>query len=115
MRSLKCLTLASLIAAAACGSDSTTAPSAPSTPVVSNAVSVSDDRFSSPNIQVAPGTTVTWTWASNASQHNVSFSDGTTSGNRGANATFTRTFATPGTFSYNCTLHSGMNGTVTVK
>ena len=115
MRSLNFLALAGLITIAACGSDSTTAPSAPSTPVLSNAVSISDDRFTSPNIQVSAATTVTWTWASNASQHSVSFADGTTSGNRGANATFTRTFPSAGTFSYNCTLHSGMNGTVTVK
>jgi plastocyanin len=112
MRSLNVFALASLLAVAACGSDSTTAPSGPAS---SNAVAISDNRFSSPNIQVSPGTTVTWTWASNASQHNVSFGDGTTSGNRGANATFTRTFATAGTFSYFCTLHSGMTGTVTVK
>jgi plastocyanin len=112
MRSLNVFAFASLIAVAACGSDSTTAPSAP---VSSNAVTISNNQFSSSNIQVSAGTTVTWTWASNASQHNVSFSDGTTSGNRGANATFTRTFATAGTFSYFCTLHSGMTGTVTVK
>ena len=115
MRSLNVFAFASLIAIAACGSDSTTGPSGSSAPVLTNAVSVSDDRFTSPDIQVSPGTTVTWTWASNASQHNVSFSDGTTSGNRSANATFTRTFASAGTFSYSCTLHSGMNGTVTVK
>lgn len=113
MRSLKFFTIASLVAAAACGSDSTTAPS--SAPVLTNAVSVSNNTFQSPNIQVSAGTTVTWTWASNAVDHNVTFSDGPTSGNRGANATFARTFAAAGTFSYHCTLHSGMNGTVTVK
>jgi plastocyanin len=112
MRSLHVFAIASLIAVAACGSDSTTAPSAPAS---TNAVSVSNNAFSTPNIQVSPGTTVTWTWASNAVEHNVTFSDGPTSGNRGANATFTRTFAAAGTFSYHCTIHSEMNGTVTVK
>lgn len=112
MRSLHVFSIASLLAVAACGSDSTTAPS---TPVLTNAVGVSNNEFSVPSIQVSAGTTVTWTWASNAVEHNVTFNDGPTSGNRGANATFTRTFASAGTFSYHCTIHSGMNGTVTVK
>jgi plastocyanin len=32
-----------------------------------------------------------------------------------SNTTVTRTFATKGTFNFSCTIHSGMNGTVTVK
>jgi plastocyanin len=112
MKTLKILTLAGLIAVAACGSDSSTSPS---TPVLTNAVAVTNFAFSVPSIQVSPGTTVTWTWASNAVEHNVTFSDGPTSGNRGANATYTRTFPSAGTFSYHCTIHPQMTGTVTVK
>ena len=113
MRILNLLTLASLIAVASCGSDSTTA--APSAPASTNAVGISNFAFSPSSIRVSPGTTVTWTWASSAVEHNVTFSDGPTSGNRGANATFTRTFAAGGTFSYHCTIHPQMTGTVTVQ
>ncbi|MGH7520593.1 MAG: cupredoxin domain-containing protein [Gemmatimonadales bacterium] len=33
----------------------------------------------------------------------------------GANATFARTFPTAGTFTYQCTNHGGMTGSVTVN
>jgi len=81
---------------------------------VTNAVSVSDNNFTPRNIQIAVGTTVTWTWESGATTHNVTFSDGG-SGDRGANATFSKTFNSLGTFNYDCTLHGGMSGSVLVK
>ncbi len=101
---------AALIAAVACGSDSTS-PSGP--PVQTNQISIGDDFFSPPNIQVAVGTPVTWTWNSGGDLHNVTFSD-TASGDRGT-GTFTRTFNTAGTFAFHCTLHSGMTGSVLVQ
>jgi plastocyanin len=85
------------------------------TPVPQNSVTVSDDVFTPANVQVSVGTTVTWTWASDARDHNVTFGDGTSSGNRAAGATFSKTFPTAGTFTYSCTLHGGMNGSVVVK
>ncbi|MEP6491135.1 MAG: plastocyanin/azurin family copper-binding protein [bacterium] len=112
MRSLHLFAIASLIAVAACGSDSNTAPEVPTS---TNAVSVVNDAFTPANIQISAGTTVTWTLAANAVQHNVTFSDGVASANLNAGATYTRTFATAGTFSYHCTIHAGMNGSVTVK
>ncbi|HTE44983.1 MAG TPA: plastocyanin/azurin family copper-binding protein [Gemmatimonadaceae bacterium] len=112
MRSLQFFAFASLIAVAACGSDSNTAPEVPTS---TNAVAVADFAFTSSSIQVTPGTTVTWTLAANASQHNVTFSDGIASANLNAGAKFTRTFATAGTFAYHCTIHPQMTGTVTVK
>jgi plastocyanin len=84
-------------------------------PVQQNAVSVTDNLFTPADIQVAPGTTVTWTWASDAREHNVTFTDGTSSGNKTGGATYSRTFGTAGTFTYNCTLHAGMSGSVLVK
>ena len=91
-----------------------TTPTTPPTPVSTDKVTVSDNQFSPANIQVSPGTTVTWTWAPNAADHNVSFADGATSGNK-SSGTFTRTFSSGGTFPYSCTLHPGMSGSVTVK
>ena len=89
-------------------------PTNPTTPTSTNAVAVSDNQFSPSAIQVTPGTTVTWTWASSSSPHNVIFSDGG-SQTLGANATYTRAFATAGTYNYQCTLHAGMSGSVTVR
>jgi plastocyanin len=119
------LALPVLALAAACGgsSDSSgttspTTPSAPSTPAaptVTNAVTVSDFQFNAPNIQVSPGTTVTWTWAAGSVVHNVTFSGGDTSGDKPAGSTYQKTFTTAGTFSYVCTIHSVMQGSVLVK
>ena len=84
-------------------------------PARTTSVAVSDNQFSPASIQVATGATVTWTWVQGASLHNVVFSSGTSSANLGSPATYTRTFPTAGTFSYQCTLHPGMNGTVNVQ
>ena len=118
------LALASLMTAGGCGGSGTTSPatngnpstpSTPSAPTLTNAVGVGDDVFSPASIQVSPGTTVTWKWTSTAAQHNVSFGDGVASATLGANASYSRTFSTAGTFSYVCTLHPGMTGSVLVK
>jgi plastocyanin len=121
MRSLQALAIASLVAIAGCGGDSNTAPGGTGDPggtpgpIETNAVSVVNDAFGPSSILVTSGMTVTWTLASNAVQHNVTFSDGPTSGNLNANGTYKRTFNAAGTFPYHCTIHPGMNGMVTVK
>ena len=122
--------IAAVIAAAACGGGGSETVSGPTggnpsggnpsgggstAPVSTNAVSVTDNSFTPQNIQVGAGTTVTWTWPSGVSLHNVTFTDGTQSGDKAAGATFSRTFSTAGTFNYSCTLHSGMNGSVRVN
>lgn len=91
-----------------------TTPTTPAAPQATDKVTVADNQFSPADIQVSPGTTVTWTWAPNVADHNVTFNDGTGSGNK-SSGTFTRTFSSGGTFPYSCTLHPGMSGTVTVK
>lgn len=71
--------------------------------------------FTPPNVAVARGGTVTWTFG--ALVHNVDFQ-----GTAGAparipdtsNASVARTFATAGNFAYVCSLHGGMNGSVLV-
>lgn len=84
-------------------------------PVQTTAVSVTDNVFSPNSIRVAPGATVTWTWATGATLHNVTFASGASSQNIASGATFQRAFPAAGTFSYQCTLHPGMTGTVTVQ
>ena len=107
------LAASALVATSACGSDSTV-PANGGPPVQTNQVSIGNDFFSAPNIEVPAGTTVTWTWNSGGTAHNVTFSDAT-SGNRSGNATYSRQFATPGTFAYHCTIHPEMTGTVLVQ
>lgn len=118
------LAIAAVLAAGACGGSGgtgstspgqgvTTGPPAP--PAQTNQVSVGDDFFTPSNIQVPVGTTVTWTWTPTASTHNVTFTDGTLSGDKGASETYQRTFATAGTFGYACTIHGSMTGSVLVQ
>jgi plastocyanin len=69
-----------------------------------------------PDVDIAVGGTVTWTFQSLT--HNVTFTTTAagTPANTGdqTNTSVPRTFTTAGTFTYHCTLHPGMNGTVTV-
>ena len=132
MKFFKCLAATVLVVAASCGGgggDYATGPTGGTTggtnggtqtggsnnPVQTNSISVSDNLFAPITAQVSVGTTVTWTWASSASAHNVTFGDGTTSGDKTGGATFSRTFNAAGTFSYHCTLHPGMDGSVIVQ
>lgn len=98
------------------GGTTTPPPSTtPSAPVQTNAVTVQDNSFSPANIQVSPGTTVTWSWPTGTNTHNVTFNDGVSSGDKASGQTYSRTFSAAGTFSYVCTLHGGMTGSVLVK
>lgn len=89
------------------------------TGVLPNQVTVTagaaSNDFTPPNVAVARGGTVTWTFG--ALVHNVEFQGGTGApanvGNT-SNATASRTFAAAGTFAYLCSLHGGMNGSVFV-
>ena len=78
-----------------------------------NAVDVRDNSFDPSQTTVAPGTTVTWTWRGSAT-HDVTFADGQASP-RQSSGTYARTFPAAGTFGYQCSIHSGMSGTVTVN
>jgi plastocyanin len=107
------LAAVAMAAASACGGGST-GPGGGGQPVASNQVSIGNDFFNAPNIVVPAGTTVTWTWNSGVEEHNVTFSDAS-SGDKTSGATYSRQFTTPGTFSYHCTLHAGMTGSVLVQ
>lgn len=89
------------------------------TAAVVTTVQVANNSFTPPAITVATGAIVTWEWAAATVAHNVTFDavagapanipDKTTTG------TVTRTFNTAGAFTYQCTNHGGMTGTVTVN
>ncbi len=64
---------------------------------------------------VTKGTTVIWHNADSFA-HTVTSDDGTTfsSGNFGANGTFTYVANAVGTFAYHCNIHAGMTGSLVV-
>lgn len=64
------------------------------------------------NVTVKAGGTVTWR-NTDGEPHNAT-GNGIDTGNLVTNASSARTFQSVGTFNYTCTLHAGMNGTVTV-
>lgn len=75
-----------------------------------------DNRFVPGSSSVSVGDTVQFDWTGGF--HDVSFSDGTSSGAPTADTgvLYLRTFDSPGTYSYVCTVHEsvGMTGTITV-
>jgi plastocyanin len=89
-------------------------PSTPSSPVATNQIEVGDDFFSPANVTVPVNTAVHWTWDASARTHNVTLSDGSGSGDQTGGYVFDKTFGTAGTFSYHCTIHPTMTGTVLV-
>ena len=90
------------------GSNNTTSPT-PGT------VSIVNMSFTPASITVTPGTTVTWNNIDNMT-HTVTADDNSfDSGNIGAGSSFAKTFPVAGTFTYHCTIHPSMIGTVVVK
>ncbi len=110
---------------AGCSSKSTVTNPAPSsnsststsTSVATSAVSISGFAFSPASITVKAGTTVTWT-NNDPFTHNVvgdSAPSGFGSSNFGNGQTYSFTFDTPGTYTYLCSIHPQMTGTVVVE
>lgn len=88
----------------------------PSAPVATTAVDMRGSKFAPSAILVAAGATVTFT-NSDGINHNVTF-DNTAiagAGNFSTGSVSVTLPTTAGTYPYQCTLHSGMNGTVQVQ
>ena len=87
-----------------------------SIPLTAAVTATEADVFTPPTVTVATGGTVNWTFQSK--QHNVTFRSATGApssiGNTVA-AQASRSFPTAGVFTYDCTLHAGMTGTVLVQ
>jgi plastocyanin len=111
--------LAVALIGAACGSNSSTAPTTGAgSPAASggaaNSVSIVDFAFNPTSINVKTGTTVAWTNTGSAA-HTVTADDNSfDSGNLNGGGTFSQTFTTAGTFAYHCKIHSQMKATVVV-
>lgn len=94
----------------------TTTPTTSTTPATNEVVADDANTFNPGTLTVSKGTTVTFTFKGTA--HNVTF--GNTTGApanipNSSNTSVARTFATAGTFGYDCTLHAGMRGSVVVN
>ena len=119
-----------LVFAAACGSNyssSTPSPAPSPTPTpapggASSSVSIPTGAavlgtaaFMPDALTVPAGTTVTWTNTDSIPHTSTSDAKGWDSGIVGPGQQFTVSLQTPGTYSYHCTLHPGMVGTVVVQ
>jgi len=104
--------LAPLIAAI--GSLAIVASLASTTRAANASVQIADMAFAPANLTVTAGDTVTWT-NTDPMVHTVTSTTGAfDSGDLGEGESYGVTFTAPGTFSYVCTPHPFMTGTVTV-
>jgi plastocyanin len=129
MPKLRLLRVAALASIAACsgaysGGTPTYPPPGPPPPPPppgghSTTITVANNSFS-PTPDTVPAGTVTFSWASNAITHNVTWDTGpggvlpTDSGDKTANQSYNAT-VTAGSYTYHCTHHTGMSGMLVVQ
>jgi plastocyanin len=77
-------------------------------------VSINNFAFDPPVLTVTVGTTVTWTNLQDVPHTTTSDTNEWNSGNLAPGASFSHNFATEGTFTYHCTIHPNMTGTIVV-
>lgn len=109
---------------AACGGYSST-PTSPSTStssgngtpisIVKGAQSLTTTAYNPDPLTISAGTTVTWTNADSITHTAVSDNGTFNSGNINGGGNFSFTFQNKGTFTYHCSLHPNMVGTVVVQ
>jgi plastocyanin len=92
------------------GNNNTTTP-----PPAANAVSIVNMSFSPATLTVTVGTTVTWTNNDNITHTVTSDASGFDSGDITMGSKYSRVFSVAGTYTYHCTIHPTMKGTIVVK
>ena len=82
----------------------------------SSSISLKDDFFSPKTKSIKKGTTVTFKWAGRA-PHNVTVTQGPVKfvSKTQSKGTYVKTFTKAGTYKIVCTIHPGMNLSLTVK
>jgi plastocyanin len=98
----------------AAGSPEAAAESEAGTASTESEVTIESFTFSPETLEIAAGTTVTWT-NNDEAMHTATADDGsfdTGAINQGESASVT--FDEPGTYTYTCTFHPGMKGTIVV-
>ena len=112
-----------LVFAAGCGGSSATqvpagggAAAASCSPTLGTGqqVAIANFAFNPKTITVAAGTSISWTNTDTAT-HTVTFDAGPDCGNVATGTSMTITFATAGTYTYHCKIHSSMTASVTVS
>jgi plastocyanin len=113
--------LAVALLAAGCSKTNPTGP-APIATGSGTSVRIQGDGYATGNAVFSPqtlnttvGATVTWTNADTIAHTSVADAGQWKADNIAVNGTFQFTFATAGTYTYKCTLHSGMTGSVIVR
>ena len=82
----------------------------------SAAISIVDEAFHPPSLEVATGATVRWDHQDGDEEHTVTSADGAfNSGILVGGDAFERAFDTPGAYPYFCAIHPEMVGTITVS
>jgi plastocyanin len=130
MSSLRLATISALLMfVVACGSDSSSPAPSPASPspapapgaqtasvaIVVGAESLGNRAYNPADLDVAAGTTVTWTNTDSTSHTSTSNAARWNSGIVPPGGTFSFAFQTAGTFPYHCAIHPGMAGTVVVR
>jgi len=112
-----------LITAVACGGSSSTGNQQGNTPLPPGGISVANDFYNPTSKTVAVGATVQWSWNTCTSDgystqtcylHSVTFDDGQTSSTQDQGS-YSRSFATAGTYNYHCLVHPTMRGSIVVQ
>lgn len=134
MRLAARMTLLLIVAAVGCGGSSTAPnsggnnsagnPPPQNNPSTSSSITVINNYFDPSTTTVPVNTKVTWTWdacgsdgygGQSCTSHGIVFDDGIASATQ-TQGTWTRTFATAGTYKYHCPIHgAAMAGTVVVQ
>lgn len=108
------------LAASAAGASAAASPAASATASQAaaaggSAITIQNFAFAPASLTVKAGTTVTWT-NNDSPNHSVKWADGTAGSNPlPTGSSYTRTFATPGTYAYVCGIHASMHGTIVVN
>lgn len=87
----------------------------PGTTPGANEVFIQGMAFNPATITISAGTTVTWTNKDAVNHTATSLTSLFNSGSLATGATYSFTFMTPGTYSYKCSIHPSMSGTVVVN
>jgi plastocyanin len=112
------------VTAAGCGSSS--APSAPTSPtsgggsgngvsIVNGASGKTTTAYAPNPMAVSVGGTITWTNSDNTTHTSTADGGAWNSGSIAPGASFSHAFPAAGTFTYHCSIHPGMVGTITVQ
>ena len=117
MRNLRLLAVAAALVVLGCSGDDnpTQPPGGSGNPTVQVGTPSGGLSFNPSSVTVPLNGTVTWNWNSGGVAHNVTFPDGSNSGDK-SSGSFQKVFGTAGTFNYICSIHgAAMSGTVTVS